>query len=153
MRGISFKIRGDCYENILWTILAGIEIEKLCWHVSEDEVYNEMGKSIFDNSYIDGKTFLNTIREKSYYVIFANIKAYPPNSIPNDIEDYEEFIKSECELVLLCADVFYYAIYAKDNSTIKIIKNNAINNAIKNNIYDIQYITKENDGRTRFSVT
>lgn len=147
MRGISFNIC-DCDDNILWSILFGIEIEKLWWHISEEEVYNEMNQSIFKNSYIDGETFLKIIQEKSYTVIFANIKAYPPYSTPNYIENYDEFIKSECKLVILCSDVFYYEIYSKDNSIIEIIKNNAI----KNNISDLEYITEENDYRTSFSV-
>lgn len=147
MRGISFKIC-DCYENILWNILSGIEIENLWWHISEAEIYNEMDKTIFQDSYINGETFLKIIQEKSYNVIFANIKAYSADSTPNDIKNYDEFIKSDCKLVVLCSDVFYYEIYAKDKSIIEIIKNNAI----KNNFLNIEYITKENDCRTSFSV-
>lgn len=147
MRGISFKI-DDCDEHILWTILCGIEIEKLWWHISEDEVYNEMNQSIFKDSYIDGERFLKIIQEKNYSVISANIKAYPPNSVPKHIEDYNEFIRSECKMVILCSDVFYYEIYAADSSVIETIKSNVI----KGNISDLEYITEENDGRTSFSV-
>jgi len=76
MRGISFKTC-NCNQAIIKTILSGIEIEKLWWHISEDEIYNKMDESIFENSYIDGKMFLNIINENNYNVIFANIKAYP----------------------------------------------------------------------------
>ncbi|MCD2349064.1 DUF2691 family protein [Clostridium guangxiense] len=148
MRGISFQINGCGHKNILRTILSEIEIEKLWWHISEDEIYNEMDESLLENRYINGETFLKIIKEKSYSVIFANIKAYPPNSTPNDIENYDDFIKSECKLVILCSDVFYYEIYAKNDWMIEIIKNNAI----KNNFSNIEYITNENDCRTGFSV-
>lgn len=148
MRGISFKT-SNCNQNILWTILSGVECEKFWWHISEEEIYNKMGESIFENEYISGKTFSSIIHDKNHNVIFANIKAYLPDSIPNDIQNYQEFIKSECQLVLLCADVFFYEIYAKDNSIIQIIKNNAVQNMFD----DVEYITKENDERTKFSVT
>ena len=147
MRGISFKTC-NCNPDIIWTILSGIEIEKLWWHISEDEIYNKLGQSIFENSYINGKTFLDIIQGKNYNAIFANIEAYPPNSKFKDINNYMEFLNSECQLVLFCVDVIYYEIYAKEDSVIEIIKNNAI----KNNFYDIEYTTKENDGRTVFSV-
>ena len=147
MRGISFKTC-NCNQDIIWTILSGIEIEKLWWHISEDEIYNKLGQSIFENSYINGKTFLDIIQGKNYNAIFANIEAYPTNSKFKDINNYMEFLNSECQLVLFCVDVIYYEIYAKEDSVIEIIKNNAI----KNNFYDIEYTTKENDGRTVFSV-
>lgn len=147
MRGISFKI-DNSDNHILWTILRGIEIEKLKWYISEDEVYDEMNESIFKDSQIDGEKFLGIIQEKKYTVIFANIKAYPPNSRPGYIKDYNDFTKSECNLVILCSDVFYYEIYAKERTTIEIIKSNIINC----NINDLEYITEGNDSRTRFSV-
>ncbi|WP_069679601.1 DUF2691 family protein [Clostridium taeniosporum] len=147
MRGISFKV-DDRDEHILWTILRGIEIENLWWHISEDEVYNDINESIFKNSYIKGEGFLEIIQEKSYTVISANIKAYPPNSVPNHIENYDEFIKSKCKIVILCSDVFYYEIYVDDSSVIETLKSNVI----KGNISDLEYITEENDARTSFSV-
>ena len=146
MRGISFQI-SNSDQNILWTILEGVECEKLWWHISEDEIYNKMGESIFKNEYINGENFRCIIHE-NHSIIFANLKAYLPNSIPHDIQNYEEFIKSECQLILLCADGFYYEIYAKDNSIIGIINDNAIKNMFSN----IENITDENDERTIFSV-
>lgn len=51
-------------------------------------------------------------------------------------------------MILLCVDVNYYEIYSKNSSMIEVLKNNAI----KSNFDDIEYITKENDGRTRMEV-
>ncbi|PJI07259.1 MULTISPECIES: DUF2691 family protein [Clostridium] len=147
MRGISFKTK-ESYGNILCGILFGIDANKFCWYISEDEIYDEKDKPIFEKGYVDGATFLRKIQEKSYMVMFANIKAYPSGCKPIDVKNYDEFVKSKCELVILCSDLYYYEIYAKDTLMIETIKNNAI----KNGMYDIEYITKENDGRTVFSV-
>lgn len=147
MRGISFKTK-ESYGSILWKILFGIDAKKFCWDISEDEIYEEEDKPIFEKSYVDGATFLKKIQEEKYMVVFANIKAYLSGDKPNDIKNYDDFVKSKCELIILCADLYYYEIYAKDTLTIEIIKSNAI----KNGMYDIEYITKENDGRTVFSV-
>ena len=149
MRGISFRVRSRD-DRILLTIFKGVAIEKLWWCISEDEIYNNKDESVFLDQCIDGETFLKTISEESYHVIFANIKAYVNPVKDSYIEDYDAFIKSECQLVLLCADVSYYEIFAKDSSVIEIIKNNA--KADENNFYDVEFITDENDGRTRFSV-
>lgn len=147
MRGISFKRDSGC-KNILWSILNGIEIENLWWHISEDEIYDNMFESIFHNSYVNGKTFLNIIKEKDYSVVFANIKAYSSKITPSYIETYDDFIKSECQLVILCSDARYYEVYAKSRDTIETIKNNV--NSI--NACEVEYITEENDGRIIFSV-
>ena len=146
MRGISFTVSNS--ENVLKTIFTDVNCEKYWWNISEDEIYDKTDKPIFKKKYIDGKTFVNIITNQNHHVIFVNIKAYPPNSPPSDLETYGDFIKSECQLNLLCADVIYYEIYAKDNLVVEAIRSNAIKNGFQN----VDYITDENDGRTKFSI-
>ena len=116
--------------------------------MQNEHSFNEMDESIFLNKNINGGTFLKIILEESYTVIFANIKAYVYPIKYSSIENYDEFVKSECQLVILCTDVFYYEIYAKNIFMIEVLNNNAK----ENNFYDVEYITDENDGRTSFSV-
>lgn len=147
MRGISFNISKP-NKSILATIFSGVECEKFWWHISEDEIYNKIDESIFKESYIDGKAFIDIINTQNYHVICANIKAYPLKILPISIETYEDFLKSECQLNLLCFDVFYYEIYSKNNSILEEIQNNASKNGFSN----IEYITHLNDQRAKFSV-
>lgn len=148
MRGISFKVF-DRDDHILFTILKGIDVRERWWSISQDEIYSKKDESIFQSKNIDGETFLKIISEEKYLMIFANIKAYTNPVYDSYIENYDEFLKSECQIVIICSDVFFYSIYAKDSSIIEIIAKNVKDN--EDNFYAIEYITDENDGRKGFS--
>lgn len=146
MRGIRFNVFNG--ENVLANIFHSIDCENYWWSISEDEIYNKTNEPIFTKNYIDGEKFNNIIRNQEHFVIFANIKAYSPNIFPENLETYYDFINSECKLNLFCCDVNFYEVYAKDNSLIEKIRKNALVNGFEN----IEFITDENDERTRFSV-
>ncbi len=94
-------------------------------------------------SIVEGSDLKRLFKDNIYYVIFADLKAYPKGEEVVDIETYEEFKESKCELVLLVADCTYVTVYAKDQEAIELMYENAI---------DVEYVTDENDGRTRLSV-
>ncbi|WP_312019237.1 DUF2691 family protein, partial [Bacillus cereus] len=48
-----------------------------------------------------------------YYLIFAELKAFPGGMV-TEINTYEEYLESSCELVLLIADCLYVTLYCKD---------------------------------------
>ncbi|WP_346886923.1 DUF2691 family protein [Clostridium sp. UBA1056] len=147
MRGISF-IRNKCDDSIFATILDGVDVKRLYWNVSEDEVYLSNDDNLFIEKFIDGSTFFSLININYYMSIFANIKAYTDNNYSDNINCYDDFLKSNCELVILCSDSAYFEIYSKSTSIIEIIKSNCI----KKGFDEIEYITDENDCRTIFSV-
>lgn len=62
-----------------------------------------------------------------------------------EIETYQEFVESECTFVLLLVDSSYVTIYSKDQVTVKYLFSKAITAGYKN----IEYITDENDTRTK----
>ncbi len=98
-------------------------------------------------SIVEGSDLKRLFKDNIYYVIFADLKAYPKGEKVVDIETYEEFKESKCELVLLVVDCTYVTIYAKDQEAIKLMYENALNQS-----FYVEYITDENDGRTRLSV-
>lgn len=147
MRGISF-ILNKSEHSILASILDGIDITSLYWSVSEDEIYVDEGENLYIEKKIDGMTFLNIINTDYYFVYFDNIKAYSDNNYSDNINYYDDFLNSNCELVILCSDGIYYEIYSKSEEVIRIIKFNCI----KKGFDEIEYITDENDCRTIFSV-
>ncbi|MOA55476.1 hypothetical protein D3C78_1792740 [compost metagenome] len=97
---------------------------------------------------MDGVILKGILENKEYYLIFANLKAYPKEKNVKDIKTYEEFLKSDCQLVLLVVDSAYVTVYCKD----KVLLENLYHNAIINGYDNVQFITDENDGRTRLSV-
>ncbi|TMV43302.1 DUF2691 family protein [Paenibacillus mesophilus] len=74
--------------------------------------------------------------------------AYPKDESIEDVLTYEEFLKSQCQLVLIVIDSSYLTVYCKDNKMI----DDLYLNAIRKGFEKVEYITDENDFRTRLSV-
>ena len=151
-RGISFEIPND-YGRFLGDVLQPIEINAFHWKIGIGESYkivnDKLDGMLFPDSQesISGTELKTTLESNDYYVIFADLQAYPSKEI-SSIETYEEFMESDCELVLLVVDCSYVTIYCKNQEAIISLQKNALNNGFT----DIEYITDENDSRTRLSV-
>ncbi|MBJ8105670.1 MULTISPECIES: DUF2691 family protein [Bacillus cereus group] len=151
-RGIFVDIPNG-YDNLLWKVLKPIQISSFDWWVGSEESYlvarGGLDDALFpeEPSIVEGSDLKRLFKDNIYYVIFADLKAYPKGEEVVDIETYEEFKESKCELVLLVADGTYVTVYAKDQKEIKSLYENAQNQG-----YYVEYVTDENDGRTRLSV-
>ena len=148
MRGISFTITN--HSNILYQILKCIYIKKYIWYniESQNESWqNTPENNLFDSCYYDGKKFLECIKS-NHFVIFLKLQAYYKNGNFFDIHTYDDFIKSDCQLILLVYDCSYIEIYSKNQDEITAI----YNNALKNNYLDIKLITDNNDMRKTFDL-
>ncbi|WP_342714872.1 DUF2691 family protein [Bacillus paramycoides] len=151
-RGITVDIPNE-YDNLLWKVLKPIDISSYDWWVGNEESYliarGGLDETLFPDepSIVEGSDLKTLFKDNIYYVIFADLKAYSKGEEVVDIETYEEFKESKCELVLLVADCTYVIIYAKDQKKIELIYENA-----RNQDYYVEYVTDENDGRTRLSV-
>ena len=88
----------------------------------------------------------NTIGN-TIYIIFADLQAYPKGKIA-EISTYEESTKNDCELILLVVDSCYATIYCKDKDKLELLYKNARDCGFE----DVEYITNENDTKTRLSV-
>lgn len=64
------------------------------------------------------------------------------------MESYEDFLKSDCQFVLLLVDSSYVTIYSKSKSTTQSLYNQAVAAEYKN----VEYITDDYDERTTFMV-
>ena len=152
-RGISFEIPNE-YGGFLWEALKPINITEFIWHIGSEESYlvedDKLGELLFPEEIndMDGLFLKKFLEDNKYYLIFADIKAYPKGKNPTNIETYEEFVNSDCELVLLVVDSVYFTIYCKDREKLESLYNNAKLKGFD----DLQYITDENDTRTKLSV-
>lgn len=147
-RGIYF-LSADT-DNDLFQILKGIDIKKYCWYniFSQDEVYDiDFKEDFFQEDCYDGKSFYQHI-QKDHYLLFVKLQAYLEGGKFFDIHTYEEFQKSDCQLLLLIADTRYVTIYAKDKGVIEKLYEQAVINQCTN----LKYITDENDTRTGMDV-
>jgi hypothetical protein len=152
-RGITVDIL-DGYDNLLWKVLKPIDITVFDWQaVGREEAYiivgNGLGPELFseDNEIMEGSELKKQIKDNIYYLLFVDLKAYPKGEVLGEIETYEDFKESKCEVVVLVADGDYIQIYAKKQEEIEMMYENALNQG-----FYVEYITDENDGRTRMSV-
>ncbi|MED1040294.1 DUF2691 family protein [Bacillus mycoides] len=151
-RGIFVDIPNE-NDNLLWKVLKPIDITSFDWRVEKEESYfilpDGLGTELFseDNKVMSGLELKKLIKDNIYYLIFADLKAYPKGEEVVDIETYEEFKESKCKVVVLVADGDYIQVYAKNQEEIEMMYENAIDQG-----FYVEYVTDENDGRTRMSV-
>ena len=151
-RGISFEIPNE-YGSLLGDVLKPIDITAFNWRIGSGESYmvvnDQLDQELFseDREIIQGVELKSLLETNKYYIIFAELQAFSIEEISH-IETFEEFTQSECELVLLVVDCSYVTIYCKNQMAIKLLYKNAINCGFE----DVEYITDENDSRTRLSV-
>lgn len=96
----------------------------------------------------DGEDLKKIIDYNKYYLIFANLKAYPRGANIIDVMSYEEYIASECQIILLVIDSVYITVYCKDLEKLEDLYDHIKRKGYKS----LEYITDENDTRTRLSV-
>lgn len=143
MVGIDFKVPNK-YGNYLHQILYDVDLLNYKWGIyTDDFIYYEDGKmidGIFNGNYLTGEEFRDCISKDEYYMIFADIKAYPIDSNPIKIEKFKDFLESDCEFIILCSDSSFTEFYCKDKDILNKVYNNCVNNCFEN----IEYITIEN---------
>lgn len=149
--GIKFKILNE-YGNYLKQILNNIDSASYIWKIAEDEVYvsdNNINNGFLfpqEKEILTNIEFMNIISQESYYAVFVNIKLYEKEDEVS-INNYEDFLKSTCILVLFITDNEFVDIYSKDENLLKVI----YENALENEFSDIKYITENGSKRRTFS--
>lgn len=146
--GIEFKIPNR-HGNYLKQILNNIDSTNYMWDIAEDEVYTTKDMEFLfpqETTTLSNAKFVDIISQESYYTVFVNIKMYEKEDNVV-INNYDDFVKSSCILVLLITDNEFVEIYSKDTNILKTINDNAV----KNGFSDINYITEENFKRKEFS--
>lgn len=147
-RGISFLKENG--RGKLCKIFEGIDVTNFNWYyvADESEVWTDNeNEEYFDKKYYSGKEFSRCI-DKDGYVIFLKLQAYSGAAKTENIASYEEYVKSDCQIVVLIYDCEYVEIYCKNTELIKAI----FEQARRINYRDVELITDENDCRTSFCI-
>ncbi|QKE75681.1 DUF2691 family protein [Arthrobacter citreus] len=151
-RGISFEIPNQ-YGQFLDDILKPVNIKDFNWFIIGEESYlvvdGDLDKPLFPEyiQVINGPELDDKLKKNEYYLIFADLKAFPENKDSIEIRTYEEFLSSDCQLCLLITDCIYTDIYCKELELIEKL----YTNALQNNYENLSYITDTNDSRTGLS--
>jgi hypothetical protein len=68
---------------------------------------------------MDGSEFLEIVDTHVHYLIFADLKAFPVRKNIVEVKNYEDFMRSDCQLAFLLIDSVYTHILAKDKEVIQ----------------------------------
>lgn len=155
MIGIEFKCSSGSEMLPLIGGLVSMLDEGLRCYISNDDVYlytKEAGELEFtpyrlDQIYTPKKLVSvllgNRINVMSFIEIFCSHKA----DEQEQIETYDDFLKSNCQAIILVSDDDFAEMYAKDQLLLK-----QWAEFLKESHIEVVEKTLENDGRTRMSV-
>ena len=153
-RGVLFEIPNG-YGRFLLDMLKPVEPADFNWLLADGECYLvENGELSDENLFpqdpqvMTGEAFKKRLEDARYYLIFADLKAFPKDGHPEDVSTYESYMKSSCELIVLTADSSFVTIYCKDQKKLELLYQNAKDCGFKR----IEYITDHNDARTGMHV-
>ena len=124
---LDIKVKNE-YSDYLNKLFNGIDLANYVWEIHADDfLYTENGAvkgKLFERDVLTGEEFYKCISRDSYYMIFADIKAYPLDEEHIEINTLEDFLESNCEMVLLCTDSTYIEFYCKSREILDRINNN-----------------------------
>lgn len=149
MRGLSFKISNPRGLPLL-QILTCVNVKNYYWYVIDnqnDTWDSHMERLLLDHFAYDGSSFHKTIKQE-HFVIFLKLQAYFSHDKYDEILSYDDFQKSECQLLLLIHDCCYVDIYIKDQAMIEETYQYAVSRGYQN----VRYIKDDSDTRTKMSV-
>jgi len=130
MIGISFEIPNN-YGSYIKDIFKGLKLEDYYWNVFDSEVLDLQGNNLFLNN-VYNSNILNFINDENYYLIFTNFQGYKCKNSVNNIKSYSEFLKSDCEIIMVIVDSVYVDIFVKSSKTLNTIRKNAFDNGYMN---------------------
>lgn len=134
MIGLDFEVKNE-YNNYLNKILNGINLFNYVWELNDDDfIYSENGElkeDFFGADVLNAEEFTKCISRDSYYMIFADIKAYPIGSERIEIKTFKDFLISNCVMIILCTDSGFIEFYCKEKEILDNVYTNCINNGFE----------------------
>ena len=145
MIGIKFQIENE-YDIILSKIFYGIDCSDFRWKLECEEVFGEYGEFFCDKTDYINNDFQNMVQKK-HYPVHLNLQMYYKNSDVNEINNYDQFLISSCQLIIFIVDNVFVEIYAKNQTILERILKNAVDFDFSN----IEYINESLDTYKKFS--
>lgn len=140
MIGIRFEIPNK-YGMFLKKIFENVNLSDYYWNIIDEEIL------FLDEFSLDKEQYsfdeMSVILEKNMYLIFGNIQLTKSCNEVSMIKSYTDFVKSECEILILIVDSSYVDIYSKKKDIlVKINENARLENYEK-----IEYIYNDDNPR------
>ncbi len=146
MIGIRFEIPND-WGNHLKAIFGDVNTSGFNWLVTDEEIYLKGFVELFNKKHYGNAEFEKIISDNEYYLISGNIAAFKSKKY-KDIYSYQDFLHSDCEILMVIVDSVFIDLYVKDYNILQKINDNAY----KNNFKNIKFICDITDKRNIFHI-
>lgn len=140
--GIEFNSEG----NILNKLFKDINFDNYIGDIVQQEALFKHQEEIKLPSIIKGSTLKSYLNE-DYFFIFLNLRLYPKEKEIVTINNLQDYMNSECQIMILIHDVTYLEIYSKNQDILE-----KICNVLKKEKVSYTVKTEENDNRTEMYV-
>lgn len=151
IRGIELISNTDT--GVLQQVLKEIDLSQYMWTSENFEGYSSMSANGCDtrfSSFMLGESFQKrAFSDPQYSVLFAEFKGFAKNGKISSVTTYEEYLHSDCQIIILIADGDCIDIYAKDRDLCKTIYSNSLK---IHNFKSLIFKTDHNDERSKMSV-
>lgn len=120
--GVHFEVP-QVAGNIILDILKYINVKKYYWHSisGQTETWNGVnGDDFFEHKIYPGCDFLDLIKN-NHRIIFLKLQATNSYNYMENINTYEEFKNSKCDIIILIYDCEFAEVYAKNVDILKLI--------------------------------
>lgn len=140
--GVRFQIPNE-YGKYIAEILEPVECSKYNWKMEcSTEIWRvvdgDLDDALLSSEIIEGKEFLSLIKNNTYYLIFATLKAFPKGAPIIKVSKYEDYISSDCEISFIVADCSYVCLFCKNITLTEQLYNNAKDKGFE----EVKYIYK-----------
>ncbi len=140
MVGIKFQIRNE-HDVVLDKIFENIDLKNYFLKITNEEVFDEKRNNFFEQQIYTSLKFKNLIKLRKHYPVFLTLQLYKDNKNMVEIQNYDNYLNSHCELLLYIIDNIFVEIYSKNENYLKAIKHNALKNKYVN-VQDINDFSK-----------
>ncbi|PTR88695.1 DUF2691 family protein [Bacillus anthracis] len=121
--GVTFEIPNE-YGNYLSDILEPLPTNEFLF--DEDRILS--GEKLYESS-----------KNNTYYMIFVTLRGFFKEGIIKAVSKYNEFLESDCKIILAVYDCSYVVFWCKDSQLISNMYMQAISKGYEN----VKYISEE----------
>ena len=135
MKAIKCEFPND-YGFFLKPIMEALNEKTWTWSIEVSEVYRMVDGNVVNvfesNESILNEQFIQKLADQTHYLVFAEWKAFPDVESIRPITNFQEFISSDCQFIVLAVDTCFITLIAKDDSLLANIHNTLLKNGVSN---------------------
>ena len=141
--GVEFE-SNNLDSGILKQIFKDFDVTKYTWKVFNEQAWDEDLNNLFENRLYNADEFISTINKPTDLIMLISIYAFDGST--KEINSFEDYINSNCQIMFYVVDCNYLDIYCKREEDLHFFYNKA--KELKAD--KVNYITEDNFCRNGF---